>query len=356
MEKRRLEMWQGTEADMAEQARLYELRNSYIGGSDIGALLGINPYKTRLDLYHEKIGDVTPIGGNPHTRRGQKLEQAAADEYMEQKGCRVIRMNAPLVHPSYPYLRGHVDRRILLRDRIAEIKCPSLGVFSKIKREGLRADYIAQMQWYLGLGGYAGGTWIIFCADQWELLTFDVDPERELYERMVEEAVAFWQNHVIPRIPPAPEARDEALASELHGVGDTRITRNDPEFVEAMRLLHEAKVLKAESEAIEGQAKERVEELLGDAMGCFEGPGFRLYRRTQDGRVAFDKKALAGARPLDRLKVGAILGPMMQQTQIDDRQFELACQQIGSLCDLDLTQFEKKGQSFTTLRPYFGGE
>lgn len=332
-------------------------RQAYLGGSDIGALLGINPYKTRLDLYREKIGDVIPMTGNAHTKRGQKLEEAAAQEYMEQHGCRVIRSHRPLIHPSYPYLRGHIDRKILLRNRIAEIKCPSLGSFSKIKREGLRADYIAQMQWYLGLSEAEGGTWIIFCADQWELLQFDVEPEPQLYAQMVEAATRFWNDHVIPRIPPEDDERDRAVAAELHSVGDTRIMRTDAEFVAAMDLLHEAKRLKAEAETIEETAVARVKELIEEKPGCYEGPGYRLYLREQKGRTSFDKAALAKNRPLDRLKVGAVLMPLLQNSRdLTQDEIEATIKEVGA-CDIDLAQFEKQGKPFTTLRSYFfGGE
>ncbi|MGH3426863.1 MAG: YqaJ viral recombinase family protein [Mycobacteriales bacterium] len=330
-------------------------RRYYLGGSDIGTILGVNPYKTPLDLYREKIGDVLPMPDNRHTKRGVKLEDLAAREYMEKSGDRLIRYGGSgLVHPEYPFLRAHIDRRILQRDAIAEIKCPSLGSFAKIKREGLRADYIAQMHWYLGMGGFAKGVWVIFCADQWELLDFPVEPSTGLYDSFVEKAVIFWNEYVLKRVPPPADASDESLAKELTASGGTVTRRTDADFIAAMDLLREAKQLTAEAELVEEAAKERVREVLGEeTRGCFEGPGSRLYVREQAGRVTFDKAALAGAKPLDRLSVGAVV--------IDGIRPYVPADVLASVyselqrCTLDLKQFEKQGKPFTTTRAYFFG-
>jgi putative phage-type endonuclease len=333
-------------------------RRQYIGGSDIGAILGVNPYKTKLDVYREKVGDVLPFAGNPHTSRGTRLEQIAAEEYQIRTGRRLFRLRKLLTHPDHPYLGGHIDRRIVNMDGIAEIKCPTLGMFSKIKREGLRADYIAQMQWYLGLSKQSFGEWIVFCADQWELLpSFRVDFDAPLFGSMVEQAATFWNEHVLKRVPPEPDPRDEAIAAELHSVGDTRIMRDDADMIAAMDLLREAKRLSSEAELIEETAKERIKELIEDKPGCYEGPGYRLYLRESPGRVTFDKKALAGAKPLDRVAVGAVLTKYWNApTPMFSTQFEQMIVEVGR-ANLDLAQFDKQGKPFTSLRPYFfGGE
>ena len=37
-----------------------ENRRDYIGGSDIGTVLGLNPYKSKFTLWSEKVGNVEP--------------------------------------------------------------------------------------------------------------------------------------------------------------------------------------------------------------------------------------------------------------------------------------------------------
>jgi hypothetical protein len=171
---------------------------------------------------------------------------------------------------------------------------------------------------------------------------------------MAEKAVAFWEQHVLANVPPAADAERDDLGIEAQGA--TQVYRDDPELVEAMRLLREAKMLAKEAATIEETAKARVKELIAEP-GVYAGPGFRLHYRQDPGRTTFDRKALAGARPLDRLKVLEVLGRWGDQTGWDGRAArDIAIAVAASDCDIDLTQFEQRGEPFPTLRPYFLSE
>lgn len=52
------------------------VRKHYIGGSDASAVLGMNPYKTNLELWQEKIGMVVPedISDKPYVQYGHEAE------------------------------------------------------------------------------------------------------------------------------------------------------------------------------------------------------------------------------------------------------------------------------------------
>ena len=53
-----------------------EARKNYIGGSDASAVIGMNPYKTNVDLWREKTGLVTPedISDKPYVKYGHDAE------------------------------------------------------------------------------------------------------------------------------------------------------------------------------------------------------------------------------------------------------------------------------------------
>lgn len=53
-----------------------EVRTHYIGGSDAAAVLGLNPYKTNLELWQEKTGLMQPedIGDKPYVKYGHEAE------------------------------------------------------------------------------------------------------------------------------------------------------------------------------------------------------------------------------------------------------------------------------------------
>ena len=53
-----------------------ERRRSYIGGSDAAAVVGLNPYKTNVELWQEKTGQLQPkdISGEIYVKYGHDAE------------------------------------------------------------------------------------------------------------------------------------------------------------------------------------------------------------------------------------------------------------------------------------------
>src|SRR6185369_8611177 len=97
--------------------------------------------------------------------------------------------------------------------------------------------------------------------------------------------------------------------------------RDDPESIEAAQLFREAKQLEKDSETLIDLAKQRVKAAVGNKLGKYQGGGMRLAYFQSQGRTSFDKKALAAAYP-----------------------------------QIDLSQFEKRGDPFEVLKPIFASE
>jgi putative phage-type endonuclease len=295
-------------------------RQRYLGGSDVAAILGVDLYRTPLDVYNEKLGLVQPFAGNRHAERGNRLETLAANLYTELTGRKLRRKNQSLVHAEYPFLAGHVDRVVVGEKRIVEIKCPSIGNYRKVQREGFPNGWIAQLQWYLFLSGYDAGEWVLFCADQFDLINFEVKADSDLHAGMLARAVAFWENHIIPQVPPMPIDADKPKI-EFQKVGGVVVKRNDPQFAEAAELLREAYALKADSDELMRLAKTRMKEVVEGEFGKYEGAGLRLSYYQSQGHKSFDKKRLAAEHP-----------------------------------EIDLSRYENQGAPFEVFKPFFMGE
>jgi predicted phage-related endonuclease len=66
-----------------------EGRLKYIGGSEIGALMGDSSYDSPLTLYLKKTGVIPPFGGNDATRAGNELEEVVKDK-IERDGLNFL--------------------------------------------------------------------------------------------------------------------------------------------------------------------------------------------------------------------------------------------------------------------------
>lgn len=58
------------------RAEWLKARKNYIGGSDASAVVGMNPYKSNVDLWLEKTGQIIPedISDKPYVKYGQEAE------------------------------------------------------------------------------------------------------------------------------------------------------------------------------------------------------------------------------------------------------------------------------------------
>lgn len=335
-------------AEALREAFLAE-RKKGIGGSDVAAIFGLDSYRTPEDVWLEKTGQVIPIDTpSGDKERGIMLEPVAAERYAERKGVRLLRLNT-IVHAEYPWMRANIDRLEVAPEgpnSVVEIKCPSLGMYSKIKREGLGDSWKLQMQHYLCVTGLPRGVWVIFCADRWELLDFPMERDEGVIEMLIEKEREFW-TLCETMTPPPPVVREIAEEPEIVEIGSVT-RRRDADFVEAIAQLREAKTLKMTAEQVEALAIGRIRELVGEKPGIYEGPGARLYFREQKGRNSFDKNALARVKPIDRDKLFAVLAQFNEYS---------AAETLGSEdIDLDLDRFNKQGAPFKTLRSYFFGD
>jgi putative phage-type endonuclease len=270
-------------------------RRTYLGASEIAAAIGLDKYRTPLDLYREKVGEATPFEGNKHTLRGTRLEQIAAEYYTEITGLKLRRSTRDYIHPN-GFIRGHIDRIIEGQQKLAEIKCPSIAAYRKIQREGLPTSYLLQLQIYLGLSEYKKGVFIVFCADAFDIAHFEIDFDKEIYTSAIAGAVKFW-NNVVTRTPPAAEPSEKDAAVELTRIGGSVTFRDDESFLSKAQTLREATQLRKDGEELYELAKQEMLEEIEREPGCYEGGGVRIHYSQRSGRKTFNKKRLAADYP-----------------------------------------------------------
>ena len=84
-----------------------------IGGSDASAIVGLNPYKSNLDLWKEKTGQVTPedISDKPYVKYGTEAEHHLRELFkldFPQYEVEYIENNM-FVNSKYPFAHASLD-------------------------------------------------------------------------------------------------------------------------------------------------------------------------------------------------------------------------------------------------------
>ena len=85
-------------------------RKTYIGGSDIGAIVGVNKYKSAVDVYLDKVSNEIKEENTNATYWGCALEDAVAKAYSEKTGFAIKEEAELLKHKEYPFIAANIDR------------------------------------------------------------------------------------------------------------------------------------------------------------------------------------------------------------------------------------------------------
>lgn len=158
-------------ADMPPGSKQWlDYRLNGIGGSEISAILGLNPYFSSHKLFYQKLQEVDYEPENLHMFWGKQHENKIAEiwEYHDpanptfentmqnfnegkvMRKCR--RVNAYIINPDYPHLFASVDRVINKGENEKEgiLECKTISAFAaKVWDSGIPPMYVAQLQTYL---------------------------------------------------------------------------------------------------------------------------------------------------------------------------------------------------------------
>jgi predicted phage-related endonuclease len=115
----------------------------------------------------------------------------------------------------------------------------------------------------------------------------------EWQRKVLAHEVAFWQNHIVPRIPPDPFSQDDADKLYIDPIKGSRITMNDEiqsALFQIKTLREDKKVLEEREELIKQKIKEYMQnnENLLDCFGNLAAT-WKQQERTQFDKIGFVK-------------------------------------------------------------------
>lgn len=168
-------------------------REHFIGGSDIGAILGLNPWKSAYTLWAEKTGLVQAekLDDKLQIWLGHHLEQVVADRYELETGRKVRQSFMSYGIAEYPYLRGHVDRLVVGEKRGLECKTTSSYNKTDYSSGDIPPMYYAQCQFYMLVTGYE--VWdIATLRDNREFFILTINRDEDYIRMMLYAAKDFW--------------------------------------------------------------------------------------------------------------------------------------------------------------------
>lgn len=273
-------------------SQLHDERRTGIGGTDASALIGVNPWRTAMDVWAEKTGRSAGVPDNEAMRAGRMLEPVILNWYAEDEGVEVMR-DLPMLRQD-EILIGHVDGLDQERGRIIEAKTASSEKgWGEPRTDQVPIHYAAQVIWYCGLAGLdVADIAVLFNGRDFRIYTVQFDAEA--FNAMRDAALRFWDEHIIKDVAPPPRNAKDAAISWPQSKAQA-IEASETVLLAVRRLAEvkaESKLLEAESEELESVIKPFFAD--NDALTC-NGETIATFKTQSASR--FDSKAFEASNP-----------------------------------------------------------
>jgi len=200
-------------------------RSKYLGGSDIGAILGLSRFRSPLEVWMEKTGkEVKKLDSLP-LRFGSFAESFVASEYSRSTGFDLIHDESIYVHPEHSYVSAHIDRFVLENgssspSRILECKTAnpfSAGDWGEVGSDEVPMSYLCQCIWYMAITDLNRIDLAVLFGNA-DFRIYEISRDLELESTILQKANFFWNEYVLKDVP--PPAQSEADCQTLFSKGD----------------------------------------------------------------------------------------------------------------------------------------
>ena len=261
-------------------------RTKYLGGSDIGAILGFSKYRTALDVWLEKTGRIVNKVDNLPVRFGSFAESFVASEYATQTGFALANSEEGVTHPAYPFMVGHIDRfvfntslgRTINYESLFNIdgtcaathllECKTASPFNQTDWGELGSDevpmsYLVQCLWYLAITNLERCDVAVLFGNS-DFRIYEVYRDKELEDLIISKAATFWNDYVKADTPPPAQCEADyqiLFKKEVSG----KAIEADHEICELTSNLHQLNDEIKSKEIEISQIKQAIMGQMGEA-------------------------------------------------------------------------------------------
>lgn len=252
----------------------HKLREGGIGGSDAGAILGINKYVSPLKLYKIKTKEyVEDVSDNVYIKKGKDLESFIFNNYvipdMSKRGYRAIHPEHVFINNQFPWLRANCDG-LAIKDTL--VSAPDENIVIEIKWVsewaevnwnsdeylGIPASYYAQVQHYMTVTGARKAILYALFDKTWEVKTYEIPFNYSFASNLVAKTKEFYTN-TQNKIPPAISATlDKEFIPEYVSKMPVHTTVSE----EMSQQISEYLALKKDADALDKEITKKYDEIM----------------------------------------------------------------------------------------------
>ena len=270
-------------------------RKQGIGGSDAGAVCGLNPSRTAIQVYYDKTSDLIEDVDNEAMRQGRELEEYVARRFCEASGKKVRRANAMFYDEKNPFMIADVDRMIVGEN--AGLECKTASPYSEEKWRDDKIPLSYQLQCYHYMSVCNADAWyiavLIYGRD---FKYYRIERDDEVIENLIRIEKEFWNEYVLKRVIPDPDGSKTADVAIAERFKESKsITIPLTGFDERLERRQELLSLLEKIETEKRQIDQELKLYLGDAE-IAENESYRVSWKNIS-RSSIDEKRLKAEQP-----------------------------------------------------------
>lgn len=270
-------------------------RKQGIGGSDAGAVCGLNPYRTAIQVYYDKTSDSIEDVDNEAMRQGRELEEYVARRFCEASGKKVRRANIMFYDEKNPFMIADVDRMIVGEN--AGLECKTASPYSEEKWRDDKIPLSYQLQCYHYMSVCNADSWyiavLIYGRD---FKYYRIERDDEVIENLIRIEKEFWNEYVLKQVIPdadGSKTADVAIAERFKESKSITIPLTG--FDERLERRQELLSLLEKIETEKRQIDQELKLYLGDAE-IAENEHYRISWKNFS-RSSIDEKRLKAEQP-----------------------------------------------------------
>lgn len=282
-----------------------DVRKRGIGSSDSSAAIGLNPYKSPLELWLEKTNrDQGLAKPNPNDDCapvfwGVILEPVVASQYQRRTGNKVRKVNAVLQHQEFPWMLANIDREVVGSAEVQILECKTAGINgARLWRDGVPKYVEVQVMHQLAVTGKQAADVAVLLGGQ-QLEVYRIERNELLIKNLIELERQFWHYVETDTPPPADgsESADQALRLLYpEDNGEVINLSENLELSQAVIDLRNVRQALADMSSQESLLKQRLQQAMGSASKAVFADGSITWKKAKDS-VGIDLDALFKDHP-----------------------------------------------------------
>lgn len=284
-----------------------QIRKQGIGSSDAASAVGLNPYKSQLELWLEKTGRDSGLPkSDPHDEEspmywGNVLEPIVAWHYSKRTKNKVRRINAVLQHPDpeLPWMLANIDREVIGADDVQILECKTSGINgARLWKEGVPEYVQLQVMHQLAVTGKQAADVAVLLGGQ-TLEIHRIERDEQMIARLIDLEHQFWHYVETDTPPPADGTASAELALRCLYPEDNGQVVDFSSHAGLSAAFIELKALRqsiADKEKREAELKQMLQQAMGDASRAEFSSGYVSWRKAKDS-IGLDVSQLLQDKP-----------------------------------------------------------